>query len=83
MNKPITNGRITIWLLLLHEFNITILDRLGKENIVVDILSRMQNDNVDTSMKDNFLDKYIFLVSTKTPWFVYIANYLATRKFPP
>jgi hypothetical protein len=32
MNKPITNGRIMRWLLLLHEFNITILDRLGREN---------------------------------------------------
>ena len=30
MNKPVTNGRITRWLLLLQEFNITILDRPGK-----------------------------------------------------
>ena len=26
MNKPITNGRVTQWLLLLQEFNITIID---------------------------------------------------------
>jgi hypothetical protein len=26
MNKPITNGRVTSWLLLLQEFNITVLD---------------------------------------------------------
>lgn len=31
LNKPITNGRITRWLLLLQEFNITILNRPGKE----------------------------------------------------
>ena len=31
MNKPITTGRITRWLLLLQEFNITIVDRPGKE----------------------------------------------------
>ena len=30
MKKPITDGRITMWLLLLQEFNITILDRPGK-----------------------------------------------------
>ena len=30
MNKPITNGRITRWLLLFQEFNITIVDRPGK-----------------------------------------------------
>jgi hypothetical protein len=32
MNKPITNGRITRWLLLMQEFNITILNRPGKKN---------------------------------------------------
>jgi hypothetical protein len=32
MNKPITNDRITRWLLLLQEFDITIMDWLGKEN---------------------------------------------------
>ena len=30
MNKPITNARVTRWLLLLQEFDITIVDRLGK-----------------------------------------------------
>ena len=34
MNNPITNGRITRWLLLFQEFNITIVDRPGKENMV-------------------------------------------------
>ena len=32
MNKPITHGRVTRWLLLFQEFNITVIDRLGKEN---------------------------------------------------
>ena len=34
MNKPITNGRITRWILLMQEFNITVLDRTGRENQV-------------------------------------------------
>jgi hypothetical protein len=41
INKPITNGRVTRWLLLLQEFNITVLDRHGKENVVADFLSRI------------------------------------------
>jgi len=41
MNKPITNGRVTKWLLLLQEFNIIVLDRPGKQNTVVDFLSRI------------------------------------------
>jgi hypothetical protein len=39
MNKPITNGRVTRWLLLLQEFNITVLDRPRKDNVVDDFLS--------------------------------------------
>ena len=49
MNKPITPGRITRWLLLLQEFDITIIDKLGKDNVVADFLSRM--------------DKYLFLLN--------------------
>eukprot|EP00253_Pinus_taeda_P031239 PITA_31239 len=41
MKKPVTNGRVTIWLLLLQEFNITVLDRPGKQNTVADFLSRI------------------------------------------
>lgn len=37
-SKLVTNGRITHWLLLLQEFNITIKDRLGKENLVANFL---------------------------------------------
>jgi hypothetical protein len=34
MYKTITNGKVTKWLLLLQEFNITILDKRGKEYLV-------------------------------------------------
>ena len=30
MNKPVTNARVTRWLLLLQEFDITIIDKPGK-----------------------------------------------------
>jgi len=43
-----------------------------KRNIIIDFFSRMQNDNNDTPVKDNFLDEYIFAMSTKTPWFANI-----------
>lgn len=39
MNKPITNGKITIWLLLLQEFNITVIYRPRRNNLAVDFLS--------------------------------------------
>jgi hypothetical protein len=54
MNKPVTTGRITRWLLLLQEFNITIVDWLGKENVVADFLSHIPQDSTDTVVDDNF-----------------------------
>ena len=82
MNKPITLGRITIWLLFLQEFDITIVDKLGKDNVVVDFLSRMDNNDECTPIEDSFPDEHPFAVSTKPPWYADIANYLATGKVP-
>ena len=38
-NKPVTNGKVTRWLILLQEFDITFKDRTRKENPVADFLS--------------------------------------------
>eukprot|EP00253_Pinus_taeda_P010530 PITA_10530 len=83
MNKPITNGRVTRWLLLLQEFNIIVLDRPRKQNIVADFLSRIQNTKEDYPVEDKFPDEYLFVVTTKTPWYADIANYSVTGKLPP
>ncbi len=64
MNKPITNGRLTRWLLLLQEFNITVLDRPGKQNTIANYFSRIQNIKDDTLVEDKFLDEYLFAVTT-------------------
>lgn len=82
MNKPITNGRITHWLLLLQEFDITIVDKLGKDNLVAEFVSRLNIDDNCIPTKDSFLDEYIFGISTYSPWYENIANYIAARKFP-
>jgi len=44
MKKSVTNARVTRWLLLLQEFDITIVDRPGKENVVADFLSRLKTN---------------------------------------
>ena len=81
-NKPITNGRVTIWLILLQEFDITIKDRPGKENHVADFLSRMSKPTDATVVEDQFLDKNLFAIVVKTPWYADVANYLAIGKLP-
>ena len=82
MNKPVTPGRVTRWLLLLQEFDITIVDKPGKDNVVADFLSRLEHDGKNTPVDDNFLDEHIFAISTNTQWYANIANYLAIGEVP-
>jgi hypothetical protein len=75
MNKPITNGQVTRWILLLQEFNIIVLDRPGKENLVVDFLSHVKHEGDDIHVDDSFPDEHIFSLSVNTPWFSDMEHY--------
>ena len=80
MNKLVTNARVTRWLLLLQEFDITIIDRPRKENVVADFFSHFTNSDDNLPIEDSFLDEHLFAVSAHSPWYADVANYLAARK---
>ena len=67
MNNLVTNSRVTRWLLLLQEFNITIIDRPGKDNLVVDFLYRLIHTSDNAPMDENFLDESLFFIYTYIP----------------
>lgn len=58
------------------------MDRPGKQNTIVDLLSRTQNCNNDVLVEYNFPNQYIFVVSIESHWFGNIASYLATGNLP-
>lgn len=60
MSKQLTSSRITRWVLLLHEFNVTIIDRQGKSNVVNNFLSRLDNPTQNIIVDDTFPDEYFF-----------------------
>lgn len=60
MNKIVTNGRITKWILLLWEFNITIFEKTRNDNTVAYFLSRIQNTNSIVHVEDNFPYEHFF-----------------------
>jgi hypothetical protein len=66
MNTPITNARVTRWLLLLQELDITIVDRPGKENVVVDFLSRLHINDDNSPIDDSFPYEHLFSISSHT-----------------
>ena len=84
MNKPDVNARIIRWLLLLQQFDLTIVDKPGKENVVVDFLSRLDLPaGEDGTVDDQMPDEHLFSISVLSPWFADIANYLVSTQFPP
>ena len=66
MNKPITNSRVTVWLLLLQEFDITIVDRPGKENVVADFLSILHINDDNSPIDDSIPYENLFSISSHT-----------------
>jgi hypothetical protein len=82
MNKHDINGRIIRWFMLLQKFDLTILDNPTKQNVVADFVSRLTIPNEEGMIDDRFPDGNLFSISTQTPWFVDIENYLTMGKFP-
>nr|GFC61542.1 reverse transcriptase domain-containing protein [Tanacetum cinerariifolium] len=82
LNKQDTKPRLLRWVLLLQEFDITILDKKGSENLAADHLSRLENPYYDVlenkDINENFpLETLGSLTSHNTSWFADIANFHA------
>ena len=80
MNKYITSGKVTRCLVLMQEFNITIIYKPRKQKLVAYFLSRLTHDGENIPLDDDFSDEHLFVVAIKMPWFADIANYLAKGK---
>jgi len=84
MNKPDVNTCIIRWLLLLQQFDLTIVDKPSKENVVADFLSRLDLPvGKEGMVDDQNPDEHLFAISILSPWFADIANYLVSTQFPP
>nr|GEX73625.1 reverse transcriptase domain-containing protein [Tanacetum cinerariifolium] len=82
LNKQDVKPRLLRWVLLLQEFDITIRDKKGSENLAADHLSRLENPYKDVlenmDINENFsLETLGSLSSGSTPWFADIAKFHA------
>lgn len=83
VNKSNANAKIIRWLLLLQQFDLTIIDKPGKENVVADFLSRLTlRPEKEEMVDDQIPDEHLFSISVLSPWFYIIANYFIARRFP-
>ena len=62
----------------------TIVDKPRKENVVADFLSTLVLPIGEEGMVDDHLpDEHLFFISTLSPWFVDISNYLVAQRLHP
>ncbi|RDX82360.1 Retrovirus-related Pol polyprotein from transposon 17.6, partial [Mucuna pruriens] len=83
VHKPDANPRLIRWMLLLQEFDIEIRDKKGAKNSIVDHLSRIGRESKPMFIRDEFPNEQLLHITTSTPWFADICNFLATSQFPP
>jgi len=77
MNKLDLNAWIIRWLLLIQQFDLTIVDKHDNENVVANILSRVNLSTGEEGMVDDQLpNEHLFSISILSPWFSNITNYL-------
>jgi len=82
MNKRIHNGRVTRWLFLLQEYDVTILNKAGNNNVITSFLSILTSNGNESTLEYSFPNENLFVTSTNSPWFADIANYLASSRLP-
>ena len=79
LSKQDTKPHLTRWILLFQEFNLTIKDKKGVENVVADHLSRLVPATTSEGLPigDTFPDEQLFAL-VHCPWYADIVNYLVT-----
>ena len=84
LSKQDTKPHLTRWILSCQEFNLTIKDKKGVENVVADHLSRLVSESTSHGLPIgySFLDEQLFAL-VHCPWHVNIVNYLVTGQIPP
>ena len=82
LTKIEAKPRLIRWILLLQEFDLEIRYKRGSDNLVADHLSRLVHIEDTLPLHENFSDEQLFYISTRTPWYADIVNYLVTKQLP-
>ena len=82
VNKPIIQGRISRWLLLLQEFTFKIIVQLEKKHVSADHLSCLKIGESIEGLNNDFPDAQLFQIVVLPKWYTSIGEYLSTGQFP-
>lgn len=73
-------GRITRWLLLLQEFDFSIVVRKGKQLYMADHLSRIKTGEPPTRVNDELPNASLFKVDYLHEWYLELVKYLMSGR---
>jgi len=82
VSKPVLGGKACRWLLLFQEYDFEIIVKLGRQNIGLDHLSRLETGEEPTNIEDNLLDAQLFAIRVVDDHFVDIIQFLTTGMGP-
>ncbi|XP_074283261.1 uncharacterized protein LOC141607815 [Silene latifolia] len=87
MVKKDAKPRLLRWVLLLQEFDLEISDKAGSENVVAGHLSKLTIEDHGIHDKSGHINEWLkddrlMEVSSKTPWFADLANYIVSGFIP-
>ena len=83
LTKKDAKPRLIHWILLLQEFDLEIRDKKGADNCVADHLSRMEIQGSDLLINDYLRDDTLLKVTTTSPWYANLVNFMVTGYIPP
>lgn len=76
VNKPYTTGRITRWLLLLHEFDIEIVVKKVKQHFMADHMSRIRIGEAPSGIDDELPNAPLFHIDFALEWYSGLVKFL-------
>ncbi|KAL0381109.1 UNVERIFIED_CONTAM: hypothetical protein Sangu_0175200 [Sesamum angustifolium] len=82
LSKKEAKPRLISWMLLLQEFDLTIKDKKGAENLVADHFSRLVTVDDPPPLNDEFPDEHLHIVRGITPWYADLVNFLVIVTLP-
>ena len=84
MENKYAKPRLTIWVLLLQEFDLHIVDRKGADNPVADNLSRIENIRDDPiPVNDSFPDEQLAAIKVSSCEYADYTNFIVSKFLPP
>ena len=84
VKKPQLTGRLARWMLLLQEFDFTIIHTRGKLHAIADYLSRIEHGEEAVGVSDQLPDASIYAIRTfqTENWYDEMLNFLLDGMLP-